>query len=64
MVEASQAAGTFPDFTEDGALDEAKRKFLEDIHAPSQRHVVAYKTARIRQALGLWGRACRPFPPL
>ena len=61
MVETSQTAGTFPDLNTEEALDEAKQKFLEDIHAPSQRHVVAYKTSRIRQALGLWGQCCRPL---
>ena len=55
MVEQSRATGAFPDLSEDGALNEAKDKFLEDIHAPSQRHVVLYKTSRIKQALGLWG---------
>ena len=60
VVDPARAAGVLPQLDEDG-LREAKEKFLEDVHAPSQRHVVRAKLQTVERAMAMWKLA--PFPP-
>ena len=54
------ASGSFPDMTQE-ELDAAKIKFLDDVHAPSHKHVVEAKLKTIQRALALWKSSA--FPP-
>ena len=60
MVARRPGAGGLPLLDEAG-LEEAQRTFFEDVHAPSQRHVVKAKLQTITRALALW--KLEPFPP-
>ena len=46
---------------DDEGLRLAKEKFLEDVHAPSQRHVVRAKLQTVERAMEMW--KLDPFPP-
>ena len=59
-MERSREAGALPHLDAEG-LKVAKEKFLEEVHAPSQRHVVKAKLQTIEKALAMWG--LEPFPP-
>ena len=60
MVETSTRAGSLPQLDAEG-LQAARANFLEDIHAPSQRHVVKAKLQTVERALAMW--QLTPFPP-
>ena len=60
MVARQRGTGGLPELDAEG-LREAQAKFVEDIHAPSQRPVVKAKLATISKALGMWD--LEPYPP-
>ena len=59
-LQPSNRAGAFPLLSSQAELDEAKLDFIDDIHGPSQRHVVKAKMATVEKSLKLWNLELAP----
>ena len=53
MVDRARQAGGLPVLDKEG-LEEAKAKFMDEIHAPSQRPVLRAKLQTVEKALAMW----------
>jgi hypothetical protein len=52
---------SFPLLGSQSELEKARQALIDDIHAPSHRHVVKAKMTTITKALQMW--QMEPFPP-